>query len=193
MRPLKALAAAVVLASAPLAAAPAFAQNANVIVVDSGQILGQSAAGRDMTQRLEAIAQQMQGELQPEQTALQQEQQALAQATRGQSDEQVRANTQLAQRIEQFNRRAETFRQRQVQMARDLEYTQGQALVEFNRQITPIINEIMAARGATVVLDRRAILHRADAVDVTAEVLARLDERVRTIAVSRQSAPPPQQ
>jgi len=184
--------AALLLAFAPLAAAPALAQAGAVMVVDSQTILSQSAAGRDMNQRLQTIANQMQAEIQPEQTWLQGEEQALGQATQNQTPDQIRANTQLAQRIEAYNRRFDTFRQRQVTLTRDLQFTRQQAIREFNNAITPVVNEVMAARGAQIVVDRGSILHRADSADATQDVLTRLDQRVQTINVTRQTAPPQQ-
>lgn len=192
MRPVQTILAAIAFLAAPALVAPAFAQTAQsgtVIVVDGERILTQSAAGRDLQQRLQAITTQIQGELTPEQTALQTEQQALQTATQGQTQQQVQANTQLRTRIEAFNRRAETFRQRQMTAGRDLEYTRQQALIEFNRQITPILNEVMTARGASVVLDTNVASRMTANVDATADVLSRLDQRVRTVNVTRQAAP----
>lgn len=196
MRPLKALIAALAFACASVLAAPAFAQTGqagSVVVVDGERIVSQSTAGRDMSTRLQAIATQMQGELTPEQTALQTEQQRLAGATRNQTQEQVRANTQLTQQIEAFNRRAETFRNRQITMGRDLEHTRNVAIQEFNRQITPILTEVMNSRGASVILDAGMARWHTPSVDATADVLSRLDQRVRTINVTRQAAPAQQQ
>ncbi|MGE0044795.1 MAG: OmpH family outer membrane protein [Hyphomonadaceae bacterium] len=194
MRPIHALAAAFALACAAMS--PAYAQSGQsgaVIVVDGERILSQSQAGRDMTQRLQAVAAQIQGELTPEQTALTTEQQRLANATRNQTQEQIRANSQLTTQIEAFNRRAETFRNRQVQSARDLEHTRNLAIQEFNRQITPILNEVMTSRGAVAILDTTVASRFLPSADATADVISRLDQRVRTINVTRTAAPAPPQ
>ena len=63
----------------------------------------------------------------------------------------------------------------------------------FNRQITPIVREVMEARGAGIVLDAGAAQLVLPAYNATDEVIERLNQRLRTISVTRQSAPPPQQ
>jgi outer membrane protein len=194
MRPVTAFLAAAALAGALAVCPHALAQQAGtIIVMDAERIIGQTIAGRDMQQRLQAIAEQMQGELTPEQTSLQQEQQRLTQATQGQTAEQVRANSQLTQQIEAFQRRSQTFSQRQVGLARDLEYTRAQAFQEFQRQTAPIIQEVMQQRGASAALEASIVSRYAPSVDATADIISRIDQRVRTINVTRLSAPPPQQ
>ncbi|NWG54537.1 MAG: OmpH family outer membrane protein [Hydrogenophilaceae bacterium] len=193
LRPFHAFAAALVLTLVALAAAPAHAQSGAAVIVNTETILTQSLAGRDMAQRLQAIQTQMQGELQPDQTWLQQEGQALAQARQGQTDEQVRANSQLVRRFEEFERRRQAFAQRLATLERDMQYTQLMARQEFNRQLTPIVREVMQARNAQIVVDRSTVLLANEGVDATQDVLRLMDERVRTINVTRQTAPAPQQ
>lgn len=169
------------------------AQNGSVIVMDYERVLTTSVAGRDVEAKLRQVAEQMQAELQPEQTAVQAEAQALQTATRGQTPEQIQRNSSLNQRVTAFNTRAEAFRAQQVTRARDLEYTRQQALLEFNRQVEPIVTEVMNARRAGVVVDRSSVQIMAEGVDATADIISRLDQRVRTINVTRQAAPAPQQ
>lgn len=168
-------------------------QSGQVIVISYDRIIQSSDVGRSMTSQLEAIAQQMQGEIQPEGTAIQQEQQSIQQATQGQTADQVRANRTLATRIETFNQRVEAFRARQLGLARDMEYTRQMTLNDFNQQVTPIVREVMEARGAGIVLDAGAVSLAQPGLDATDEVVQRLNQRLRTISVTRQSAPAPQQ
>lgn len=169
------------------------AQNGSVIVMDYERVLTTSVAGRDVEAKLRQIAEQMQAELQPEQTAVQAEAQALQTATRGQTQEQIQRNSSLNQRVTAFNTRAEAFRAQQVTRARDLEFTRQTALQEFNRQVEPIVTEVMNARRAGVVVDRSSVQIMAEGVDATADIISRLDQRVRTINVTRTAAPAPQQ
>lgn len=180
---------AAALSFAPLAAA----QAGSVIVLDYERVVATSDVGRDMTTKLQQIGQQMDGELSPERTAIETEQRRLQQAAQGMSSEQVRANTQLSQQVEALGQRAETFRQRQISLARDLEYTRQRTLMDFNAQITPVVQEVMTARGAGVVIDASTAQLYAPNLNVTDDVIQRLNQRVRTMNVTRQSAPPPQQ
>ena len=181
-------------ALAALTPSAAFAEaNSSIIILDYERVLGTSVAGHDVESKLRNIATQMQTELNPEQTAIQTEAQSLQTATQGQSPDQIQRNSALNSRITAFNTRAETFRNHQITRQRDLEYTRQQALAEFNRQLQPIVTEVMNARHAQVVLDRGAVQMAAPSLDATADVVSRLDQRVRTVNVTRQTAPAPQQ
>lgn len=168
------------------------AQSASVIVLDYARIVEASDIGRDMTTKLNQIAQQMQAELQPDGAAIAAEQQSIQQATQGMTAEQARANRALSARVEAFTQRVEQFRARQAGMARDFDYTRQFTINDFNTQITPIVREVTEARGAGVVLDRSAVQFSQPAFDATDDVVQRLNQRLRTINVARQAAPAPQ-
>ena len=180
------------LMSAPEAAAQASGGAATVIVLDYERIVAQSAVGQNISQQFQQIGQAIQQELAPEQQSLAQEQQRIAQSTQGMTAEQVRANSSLTQQINQFNQRIEAFRNREIAARRDIEYTRQVTLAEFNQQITPYVRQVMEARGAGIVLDSSAAQLTLPAYDATADVVARLDQNMRTMTVTRRTAPPPQ-
>jgi Skp family chaperone for outer membrane proteins len=190
MRVLKALVLAAGLAFA--AGAPALAQQAGpIVVMDYERVVATSVAGRDIDAKLRAIHDQMQGELQPENAAIQSEAQSFQQATQGQTEDQVRRNAALQQRGQALQQRIEAQRNQQLTRSRDLEYTRQQALVEFGRLAQPIVREVMNNRHAVAVVDRSAVQLMVDSVDVTADIISRLDQQVRTVNVTRQVAPQP--
>lgn len=176
------------------AGSPALAQNAGtVVVLDYERALTNSVAGRDLETKLRQIGSQMQAEVQSEQNWVQQEQQAIQQATAGQSAEQLQRNSALQTRVRTYNTRAEALRALQVAKMRDLEYTRQSAVAELNRQLQPIVREVMQSRRASVVLDQGATQMVDDGVDITADVIGRLDRAVRTVTVTRMTAPAQQQ
>jgi Skp family chaperone for outer membrane proteins len=168
-------------------------QAASVIVIDYQRIVEASDIGRDMTTKLNQIGQQMQAEIQPDLTSLEAEQQSISQATQGMTPEQVRRNSALNSRVEQFAQRVEQVRTRRTALGRDMEYTRQVTINDFNTQITPIVREVMEARGAGVVLDASSVNLMSPGVLATDDVVQRLNQRLRTINVTRQSAPAPQQ
>lgn len=193
LRPVLAAAAvATMLCAAPVAMAQRGGAN-SVMVLNYQRIIESSDVGRDMTTKLGQIGQQMSGELQPDAQSIEAEQQSIQQATQGMNEEQVRRNTGLTQRVEAFAARVQTFRQRQNAMARDLEYTRQVTLQEFNTQVTPIVREVMESRNASVVLDASTVQLSQPNVDATDDVVQRLNQRVRTLNVTRQQAPAAQQ
>ncbi|GAM99392.1 outer membrane protein H precursor [alpha proteobacterium U9-1i] len=201
MRFLKHFIAAIAMAAAFTSLAPeAHAQRnrgggqaASVIVIDYQRIIESSNVGRDMTTKLNQIRQQIAAEIGPEAQAIQTEQQSIAQAVQGQSQEQVRRNTALNSRLEQFEARLNAFRTRQQGLSRDMDYTQQMTINSFNTQITPIVRQVMEARGAGIVLDASAVNLMQPAVNATDDVVQRLNQSIQTIEVTRQSAPAPQQ
>lgn len=189
---LAAAAVATVLSAAPVAMAQRGGNN-GVMVLNYQRVIESSDIGRDMSTKLNQIGQQIQGELQPDAQSIEAEQQSIQQATQGMNEEQVRRNSALTQRVEAFAQRVNAFRQRQVGLSRDLEYTRQVTLNDFNQQITPIVREVMEARNAGVVLDASTVQLAQPNVDATDDVVQRLNQRLRTMNVSRQQAPAPQQ
>ena len=125
-------------------------QAASVIVIDYARIIESSNVGRDMTTKLNQIAQQMAAEIAPEGQAIQAEQQSLATAAQGMTPDQVRRNASLNARVEAFEQRFQAFRVRQQALQRDMEYTRQFTINNFNTQITPVVRQVMEARGAGV-------------------------------------------
>lgn len=168
-------------------------QAASVIVIDYQRIIESSNVGRDMTTKLNQIAQQMAAEIAPEGQAIQTEQQSIAQAVQGMTPEQVRRNSSLNSRVEAFEQRVGQFRVRQQALARDMEYTRQVTINNFNTQITPTVRQVMEARGAGVVMDASAVNLMQPTANATDDVVQRLNQSIQTIEVTRQSAPAPQQ
>ena len=97
------------------------------------------------------------------------------------------------QRVEALQQRATQFRTRETTAARDFEYTRQMTLAYFNRQITPIVREVMEQHGANVVIDDGMTRLVMPGFNVTDEVVQRLNQRLRTINVTWQTAPAQQQ
>lgn len=181
------------MAASPQALAQPSQQSASVIVVNYEELIATSVAGRDLQAKLQQIAQTIDAELRPEASAIEAEQSSLRNATNGMTPQQVQGNAQLRGRIEALEQRAQTFRARQVTRSRDLEYTRQVAIAEFNRQITPSVQAVMQARNAGVVLDAAAAQLVAPGVDATRDIISRIDQSVRSVNVTLQTAPTPQQ
>lgn len=86
---------------------------------------------------------------------------------------------------EEFRQRADEFDQRVVEIRREREDAlrdlQTQADAErtaFFRAILPVLTALMRERGALAVLDQRAIIIAAESIDVTDDLIARMDAEV---------------
>lgn len=192
MRVIQCLAAAALVAAAAIATTPdALAQRrnqggSNVVVMDFNRVLGESAIGRDMGAKLQAVRNELAPEaqsLQTEARSIEEETQRVQQATRNLSAEQRQNNAQvqaLTQRVAQFQQRRQT-------LEGSLQCTEALAMRDLTAQVTPTVRSVMESRGATVVLGRESVQLAAQDADITTTVIQQLDQNqaTRTAAVSR--------
>ncbi|MEO1660154.1 MAG: OmpH family outer membrane protein [Pseudomonadota bacterium] len=183
---------AIVLAM-PMAIAPAAsAQGSTVVVIDRVQIFARSKAGQDIQAKVTNIEQAMQGELKPTVDALTAERASLDAKAQGKNREAILADAALTAEIEQHAIKARQFNVARQIAARELQMTERQALNEFNNALVPVLRQIVAERGANVILDNSQVVFVDEATNVTADVIAKLDAASPTINVVRQKMPPPQ-
>ena len=180
-------AAALVLLSA-LVAAPAMAQK--VIVVNQERVLVESAAGQDMAAKLNNIADQMGRELEPTANQLKTLGDTLSARTANMSIEAQRADAGImAQRqeyTETLNELGREDQRRQVELAQ----TQERALIEFGTALKPVLEQVMAERGAEVLLsESEGVILATGAADVTDLVISKLNTSTPTLQVVRVRLP----
>jgi Skp family chaperone for outer membrane proteins len=177
------------LLAATAIAAPAAAQNrlpaAVVAVVDTDRVYSECTACR-------AAVTTLQGQV----TSLQQRQQTLAQPiqTEGQAiqaavnalPEAQRGNppAALRQRIQRWEQSQQTANQELQRLQQTLQSTQANVRRQIDARLGPIINQVMTQRGANVAVDTNATLARANGVDITADVLAQLNQQLPSVSVT---------
>jgi len=171
-----------------LAAAPALAQK--VIVVNQERVLVESAAGQDMATKLQGISEQMGRELEPTASSLRTLGETLSARTANMSAEAQRADAGImAQRqeyTETLNALGREDQRRQIELAQ----TQENALITFGTALKPVLEAVMAERGAEILLsESEGVILATEAADVTDEVIARLNQTSPTIDVARVRLP----
>ena len=70
---------------------------------------------------------------------------------------------------------------------RELSISEQQALGKINDAMMPILKKIVEDRGATVMLDRSAVMYASVDTNITAEVIAELDKVLSTVKVEKVS------
>jgi outer membrane protein len=139
-----------------------------------------------------------QTQLQSQLTTLQNRQQALATQLRPEGEAiQTAVNAlqgrqpdaALRTRIQQFQQRQEQANQELSQGQQRIQSTQANVLRQINERLNPIINQAMTARGANLAMSVDATLAHAQTVDITNDVLARLNQALPSVSVT----PLPQQ
>ena len=171
----------------PTAASAQRVPAAVVVVVDTDRVYRECTACRAA-----------QTQLQSQVTALQQRQQTLQNQLRQEGEplqQQVQAlqgrqpDAALRQRLEQFQQRQEQANQELAQGQQRLQSTQAHVLRQINERLNPVISQVMTARSANLAVSTDATLAHAPAVDVTSDVLARLNQALPAVSVT----PLPQQ
>ncbi|GAB5457711.1 MAG: hypothetical protein Hens3KO_07410 [Henriciella sp.] len=191
MSPLKIIFAALALSfSATAVTAPiASAQGTNIIVIDQARIMRDSAAGKDIQTKLQAIGTSMEQELNPTATALSTEGQALEGKTANMTQQQILANEALKTEVTNYARKAQEFNIKRQIAGQELSLTERKAWADFFEQLRPILQEVVTERGAQIIMERSELTYADPAIDASDLVISKMNSRVPTISVVRQKLP----
>lgn len=166
----KALAiASLVLIAQPLISQEPVVTQSPILTMDSELVFGATSVGKQITKNLENRVQELAGEniriaaeLETEELELT-EKRAVMEA----ADFRLLADAfdEKVQRI----RAEQDAKQRALQQLRDVE---RQSFID---AITPLLSDVARKHGAVAVLERRNVLLSADSIDITQEVIDRID------------------
>ncbi len=149
-----------------------------IATVDRQAILRLSAVGKDIMMQVEALSKQAEGDFRAQQQGLQMEAQNVQQQTALLSaDVKAQKQKDLQAKEQAFQRRVGD-RQNQLQQA----LVNAQTQVE--QTLTPILKELMSQRGANVLLDRGAVVYASGEIDITNDVIQRLDQALPHVKVN---------
>lgn len=157
----------------------ASAQKSDVLVLNQVEVVQKSKAGQSITSQVEALAKAAETELKSQGTKLQSEAQALQASKDSMGEEDLQKRAQALMAGQQGFRQLGQVRQAEITQA------EGKALSDLSQQLEPIIESIARKRKAKAVLRRTDVAWAGDDADITDEVIAALDKRVTTIAVSK--------
>jgi outer membrane protein len=171
-------------------AAPAAAQRvpaASIAVVDLGRVSSECAACRTATAALQGQVtalrtrqQQLTQSLQGEGTAIQT---AIA-ALNGKTPDAALTARIRAVQARQDSANAELQRQ-QTQVQRNQQYIQQQ----IDSKLGPVLDQVMARRGANLIVEAGSTLKAGAGLDVTADVLAGLNAALPSLVTTAPAAP----
>ena len=171
------------LAAAFLAIGSAVAQEAvpfKVAVLDVQQIMRESKAAKTMQAELEKRASAYDAEIAQREKALRTADQQLEsqRASLSQADFQKKRD-ELRNQAEQF---ANDVQSRRQQLAK----LRSSGLTQIRKALSEILQEIAKAKGITLVLSKSQILLSANAYDITAETLKKLDAKLPAVKLAQQ-------
>lgn len=186
---MKKLLIALALGAAPMVlpvAAPVAAQTlppAVIIIVDLNDVFQKCVAGKTAQTELKTRLESIQARVGTLRTSFQAEEETLTKSRPA-------ANAPAAT-ITAWETKAKDYQTRRTQaeqelQARDKDFQASREYVvkQINDAAQPIITAIMKERGATIALAEGATLQHSASVDVTAEVVARLDKTLPRVATT---------
>ncbi len=165
--------------AAPAAGAPGSATGIpSILVVDRGAILRTSVAGKDLIRQIDEFGKAMEAKYGEEEKKLRADAQELQEQAGVLSPEaRQKKERELRERGEALQKKVQE-EQAAIQNGINI------ARTEIEKALGPILNTLFQERGATIMLDRGAIVLGSVDIDVTADVIKRLDQALPAVKVT---------
>lgn len=169
-----------------LTPAAAFAQAkipaAAIAIVDTDRILRECTACKAAQTTLQGQVTQLQQRQQALATPLQTEAQAIQTAVNALQGKQPDAALQT--RIQALQTKQNAANQELGKQEQTIRSTQQHVLQQLNQKLGPIVQGQLAAKGATMIVDREGVLAFNPAMDITNDVLAQLNQQAPSVSVT---------
>lgn len=174
-----------------LVAAPAVAQTlppAVIVVVDMDQVFRTSAAGKQAQTELNTRLEARQARFASLRTSFGTEEQNLAKTQPPQTAAPALV-TAWQTKVRDFTTRKTQAEQELAKRDQDLQASFQFVQKQINDGIQPIITAIMKERNATIAIAEAATLQHAASIDVTTDVIARIDRSLPRVSTTAPAAP----
>jgi outer membrane protein len=169
-----------------LAAAPVDAQTGGgpVLIVNMKQVQAQGTAFADLNAKLKAEVERKSAEFASQNGALkmqvENEANALRPRLQGKTQQQILADPALKAAVEAQARREQAYGQKAELFSLSAQNTQARATQNLLNALSPVVDEVMNARGGSVVLEASNVLRSKPTVDVTNEIVQKFNQRQPT-------------
>lgn len=180
---------AMLFTSAAVTAPVAAAQGTSVVVIDQARIMRESAGGKDIISKVQAIEETITAELKPTQDSLASEGQTLEAKTANMSMEAIAADEALRSEVEAYARKVQNFNQQRKIASAELQATERKAWNDFFTAMQPVLQEVVTEKGADIMFDRSDAIYASSAIDATDLVISKMDAKLPTVTVVRQKMP----
>ncbi|RDC73358.1 OmpH family outer membrane protein [Rhodovulum sp. 12E13] len=151
---------------------PVARPQAPVLTLDQERLFAQSEFGQRVLAEIDAASKALAAENREIEAELLAEERELTELRAELPADEFQARAQA------FDDRAVGFRRQQDAKARALQGRDEAERAAFFRAVSPILSELVAELGAVAILDDRAVLFAAPAIDVTDRAIARVDARI---------------
>jgi Skp family chaperone for outer membrane proteins len=173
-----AVAALVSLTGAPFVASTALSAGpAVILIIDTEAVFAQSKVGQSIRTQFQEQAKKLQAEGAKTEATLQADEKKL-------SDERALLSQEdFQKKIQALQKRVVDYQQSMQEKSQALQLGVQQANAKVEVALRPIFAEIMKEKGGTVLFDQSVIVAGGSDLDISAEVLKRLNEKMTTIEV----------
>ena len=171
-----------VIAAVAVMPSAALAAPANIVVVDTERVYNECTACKSAVTQLRAKGTQLQSRQQALANPLRTEAQAIQTAINALQGKQPDAA--LKARVEAYQKKEATANQELARLQEDLQSTQVNVRRQIDARLTPIYSQVMQAKGANLAIEANSTLARGQALDVTADVLAALNQQLPAVSVT---------
>jgi Skp family chaperone for outer membrane proteins len=172
-------------------AAPALAQTLPppvVIIVDMDKVIGDSAAGKQAAAELKTRNDANQARLASLRTQFGSEGETL-QKTAPAPGAPPATVTAFQTKVREYQTRQQNAEADLQKRDRDFQLSRQYVIKQINDAAQPVLTAVMRERGATIVLAEGATLQHSAAIDVTADVIARLDKALPRVSTTAPATP----
>ncbi|MBO6667562.1 OmpH family outer membrane protein [Parvibaculum sp.] len=162
----------------PLTLTPAMAVGpAVVLIVDTEAVFSQSKVGQSIRSQFEDQAKKLRAEGKKTDDALQ------ADAKKLTEERALLSQEDLKKKVEALQKREAEFRQSMQQKSQALQLGLQRANAKVEAALRPIFAQVLKEKGGTVLFDQSVVLAGGADLDISAEVLKRLNEQMATVEV----------
>lgn len=150
-----------------------------ILVINRAQLLNESAAGKNIATQANTLRETLAKELEEEFKSIQSEEEQLI------AQQSLLAPEVLRERAQKLQLRRQEFQGTQQAKNQEYQASIAQATGEIGKVLEPILTEMITERSATILIDRAELIFATPEIDVTAEVMKRLNDKLTEVELKR--------
>lgn len=156
-----------------------------IVVLDRGAIMQFSKAGQDIAKQMQAYSAQAKADLQGQSRALEAEGRSLQQQVA------ILAPDAKAKKVAAFEAKQQALQGQVAKKDEQMRYAFAQARAQMEAKLGPILQGLVKAHGANMVLDKQAVVFAtASGFDITGDAINQLNQQLPTLKVNFNVTPP---
>ncbi|MCP5039110.1 MAG: OmpH family outer membrane protein [Rhodobacteraceae bacterium] len=140
-----------------------------ILIIDRERLFSESNFGKGVAALLSEERDRLEAETRLIEAELEAEELALTEARATLSQEEFRASADA------FDAKVQMLRAERDDAQEKLVAQIEEAQLRFLEQVNPILARLMQEAGASILMDRRAVIFSATSIDITAQAIARID------------------